>query len=437
MKDESAPLTIQSYPQAIMHFDGDAFFAAVETAMHPALRGRPVVTGRERGIIACANYPAKALGIKRGVALHEARRICPELVVLPSDYETYSIYSKRMFDIARKYTPTVEEYSIDEGFADLGGLRRLHRMSYDDIAREIQSEIEAELGLTVSVGLSLSKGLAKLASDFRKPNGFTALPGRYIHLLLQRTPLEDVWGFGRNTVQMLRKFGLRNAYDFVSKPEAWAKARMGKVGVEIWRELRGEMVHPVQTSEVPPRLSISKTKTFSPPSAEREHVRARLVRNAESAFIKLRRHKMKTSSLLVVLRRKNYDSSGVEARLNRATSAIGEALPAIGLLFDKLFAPGTEYRATTIVLGRLEPDSVRQYELFSDNLRIEKLEHVSEAIDRVNARFGKHKINTGSALYLREDSDSERNQLPWRKGTLLEGETRRQRIYLPRWDMEV
>jgi DNA polymerase IV len=435
MNDEDRPLTIRSYPQAIMHFDGDAFFAAVETAVHPELRGKPLVTGQERGIIACANYPAKALGIKRGVALHEARRICPELVVLPSDYETYSLFSKRMFDIARKFTPVVEEYSIDEGFADLAGLRRLHRMSYEDIARAIQREIKSQLDLSVSVGLSLSKGLAKIASDFRKPQGFTAVPGRHIHLLLQRTPLADVWGFGANTVAMLGKFGLRTAYDFVSQTESWAKARLGKVGVDIWRELRGESVHPVRTTADPPRLSISKTKTFSPCSCDRDYVRARLVRNAESAFIKLRRHQLRSKSLSVFLRRQDYGASAAEARLNRPTAAIVEALPAIEQLFDSLFRAGVEYRATGIVLGQLASEGARQYELFSDNLRIEKLEQISQAIDLVNARYGKHKINTGSALYLRETPGGERNRPAWRKRELLDGESERKRLYLPRLDI--
>ncbi len=437
MNDEVRPISTGNYPQAIMHFDGDAFFAAVETAMQPRLQGKPLVTGQERGIIACANYPAKALGIKRGISLHEARRICPELIVLPSDYESYSIYSKRMFEIARRYTPAVEEYSIDEGFADLGGLRRMHRMSYEDIARGIQADVERELGITVSIGLSLSKGLAKLASDFRKPSGFTAVPGRYIHLLLQRSELADVWGFGRNTVQMLSKFGLRNAYDFVCKPEAWARERMGKPGVEIWRELRGDSVHPVVAAEAAPRLSISKTKTFTPASSEREYVYARLLRNLESAFIKLRRHELKTRSLTIGLRKKNYDGIGAEAVLNRPTSATSEAAPVAAALFDRIFEQGSEYRATTVVLGKIDIERGRQYDLFADNIRIEKMEVVARAVDAVNSRFGKHKVHSGTTLYLNQVRENERTKLPRRKTDLLDGETFRQRINIPRLDIDV
>jgi DNA polymerase-4 len=137
-----------------MHMDGDAFFTSVEQSMHPRLKGRPVVTGKERGIIACASYEAKALGIKRGVSLWEAKRICPDLVVLPSDYESYSIYSKRMFEIMRRYTPEVEEYAIDEGFADLTGMRRLFRCSYPGIiaapAREWPMRVERSCNANAS-----------------------------------------------------------------------------------------------------------------------------------------------------------------------------------------------------------------------------------------------------------------------------------------------
>ena len=290
LADEAAPaagdrpLMLYSFPRAILHIDGDAFFASVEQAMAPALKGKPIVTGKERGIISCASYEAKARGVARGMPLFDAKRKCPELIILPSDYETYSLYSKRMFHIMRRFTPVVEEYSIDEAFADLTGLRRIYRTSYEEIARTIQGTIHDELGITVSVGLSLSKGLAKLCSKFRKPAGFTAVEGRHIHLLLQRTALEKVWGFGPNTVGLLGKLGLKTAYDFVIRPERWAERLLGKVGRELWNELRGRAVYTVRTGDPAPQASIIKSKTFTPPSRERAFVYAKLVRNLEAAF---------------------------------------------------------------------------------------------------------------------------------------------------------
>ncbi|MDF7825032.1 hypothetical protein P4B35_13500 [Pontiellaceae bacterium B12227] len=431
------PIMNASFPQAILHVDGDAFFTSVEQAMHPHLKGKPVVSGKERGIIACASYEAKALGIKRGVGLWEARKKCPDLVVLPSDYESYSIYSKRMFEIMRRYTPEVEEYSIDEGFADITGLRRLHHMSYKDIALKIQEQIHKELDLTVSVGLSLSKGLSKIASDYRKPHGITAVQGRHIHLFLKRIPLNEVWGFGPNTVQLLRKYGLQTAYDFIQRPEKWAQKMLGKPGLEIWHELRGVNLLPVTPDPKPANISIGKGKTFTTPSSDRAFVYAKLVRNVESAFIRLRRHKQRTKEIYISLRLKNYQQFGLGARLNRATDSTQEVLPMVNELFAKIYRPGCEYRTTQIWLTRLESAADTQFDLFEDRLQIDKLEKLSKTIDEINARFGKHKVCTGTALKISEAPRSDRAQLPWRKLNLLPGETDRQRLYLPRLNIKV
>ena len=112
------PLSIDSFPRAIVHIDGDAFFASCEQSRDPSLKGKPVITGKERGIAASLSYEAKALGVKRGMSLWEIKKICPDVIILPSDYETYSLLSKRLYSIVRRYTPTVEEYGIDECFKE-------------------------------------------------------------------------------------------------------------------------------------------------------------------------------------------------------------------------------------------------------------------------------------------------------------------------------
>lgn len=442
------PFTLLSFPRAILHLDGDAFFASVEQAIHPEYKGRPVVTGKERGIIACASYEAKALGVKRGIALYEAERKCPQLVVLPSDYETYSLYSKRMFAIMRRFTPTVEEYSIDEGFADISGLRRLFRKPYQEIALDMQATIRRELDLTVSVGLSLSKSLAKLASKFRKPAGFTAVRGRHIHLFLQRTPLEKVWGFGPNTVHLLTKHGLKTAWDFAVRPEEFAGQTLGKIGREIWNELRGNAAYQVNPEEKSTYATISKCKTFSAPSDDSNFIYAALIRNLESAFIKLRRYCLRARRLTVVLRRQDFSDTGVEAALNRPTAATQEAVPAARMLFETIYEPGTTYRATMVVLGKLEADENYQPDLFEDNLRVEKLIRVSRTLDAINGRFGKHTVSLGPALFLNPDFSqtksgcekcglkrqisAARSAKPLRKTSFLAGETARRRLNLPR-----
>ena len=201
--------SLHSWPRAIVHLDGDAFFTSCEEAIHPELKGKALITGGERGIVACASYLAKKMGIKRGVPLHEARKICPSLIILPSDYETYSLFSRRMFSIMRRFTPDVEEYSIDEAFADITGMRRVLHSSYEEIALKMKKEIERDLGITVSVGLSITKVLAKVASKHLKPAGMTVIKGRDIAQYLCDLPVEKVWGIGNATTNYLAKMGIR------------------------------------------------------------------------------------------------------------------------------------------------------------------------------------------------------------------------------------
>lgn len=434
---QPSSFTLSSFPRAIVHLDGDAFFAAVEQAIHPVWKGRPVVTGKERGIIACASYEAKALGIKRGVRLHEAQRMCRDLVVLPSDYETYCLYSKRMFNIMRRYTPLVEESSIDEGFADLTGLRRVFRVSYVEIARQMKQAIQDELDITVSIGLSLSKGLCKLASKHHKPNGLTAVAGHKIHVFLSRFPLGEVWGFGPNITAFLHKQGLVTAYDFAMMSEGWASKKLGKIGREIWNELRGNSVYPVVTEEKSDYATISKCKTFTAPSDHPEFIYAKLVRNVESAFIKARRHRLRARVLYAALRKKDYSQRGVEADLNRATSSPQEVMPLVRVMFDRLYEPGAEYRTTMVALGKLEEDRVDQFELFEDRLRIEQMRQASRAIDDAAERYGKHAVAIGTSLCLDRHRTTDRDEKPLRRKSLVPGETERQRINLPKLDIRV
>ena len=439
-----------------MHIDCDAFFTSVEQALKPELKGKPVITGKERGIVACASYEAKALGVKRPMRLWEAQKLLPGLICLPSDYETYSIYSKRMFEIIRRFTPAVEEYSIDEAFAELSGLRRLHRSGYEEIAWMIKQAVQKELGLTVSVGLSASKTLAKICSKEKKPDGFFVLRARELHLFLPKVALERVCGFGPNTVALLQKHGLRNVWDYVIRPEAWAKGLLGKIGVELWHELRGEAVYPIVTEAKDDYASISKTKTFTPPSEEKDFVRAQLVRNLESAFIKIRRHKLRAKQMAVFLKGQDFRSWGVEAALDRSTASTLDAVGLAGELFESIFRPGTLYRATGVALCKLEADRTAQYDLFDDVPRIESLKRIDRVLDDVNELYGKHALHLGTSLWLGKHRQSQfpslaakmklgqseqhvsaRGDLPERKTNLLKGETFRQHLGIPVWKVQV
>jgi DNA polymerase-4/DNA polymerase V len=327
-----------------LHVDADAFFASCEQAIHPELRGKPVITGKERGIVAAASYEAKAKGIKRGMRLFEVKKICPDAVMLPSDYETYSLFSIRMFEILRRFSPVVEEYSIDEAFVDLTGLRRRFRGPYGKIAQKIQQAIETELCITVSIGVSLSKVLAKIGSKHNKPHGLTLVPGRDIHLYLEKLPLDKVWGIGPNTAAFLGKFRVATALQFARKSEKFIQKYLSKPYQEIWHELNGRSVYPVVTESKDSYQSISKTKTFTPPSNNEEFIYGQLVKNLENACIKARRYRLAAQRLLVFLRRQDFKDTGVEIKLSSPSAYPINLFSALREGFECIYTSRERYR---------------------------------------------------------------------------------------------
>ena len=423
--------SLHSWPRAIAHIDGDAFFTSCEEAIHPELKGKALITGGERGIVACASYPAKKMGIKRGVPLHEARKICPSLIILPSDYETYSLFSRRMFDIMRRFTPDVEEYSIDEAFADITGMRRVLHSSYEEIALKMKKEIERDLDITVSVGLSITKVLAKVASKHLKPAGMTVIKGRDIAQYLCDLPVEKVWGIGNATTNYLAKMGIHYALEFAQLPEKTVLKKFTKPTVEIWQELRGKSVYPVTMEEKSSYASISKTKTFAPPTSNAEYLFAHLMRNMESACIKARRYSLAPNKIVVFLKKNDFHTVGSEAKLSRPCAFPLEFSGIIHDLFDSCYCPKDIYRATGVVLLNLETDTNIQYSLFDNPLQAEKIRGLYNVADELGQKFGKHTLHLGSSHLIDKLGKGRRGSPTSREKTQLKGETRRRHLGLP------
>jgi DNA polymerase-4/DNA polymerase V len=418
-----------------MHVDGDSFFASCEMAKDPSLRGRPVVTGQERGIVSSMNYEARRLGIRRAMPLHDIARTFPEAVILPSDYETYSIVSQRMYGIVRRYTPVVEEYSIDECFADLTGLRRVHHKSYEALAAAIKADMERELGMTFSMGLSATKTLAKLGSRHKKPAGLTAIRLIDAPAFLSAVPIEKVWGIGPNTSAHLQKLGIRSAREFTMRSEQWVKAHCSKPYVEIWHELQGRVANELDARGRDTYHSISKTKTFTPPSRDARFVFAELSKNIENACIKARRWGLATKEVFFFLKTKDFRYHGCEVRLSHPTAIPQEILREVARHFPQLFRADLQYRATGISLMKLSDARTVQLDLFGAALKSEGLKRVFESVDDMSARYGKHIVFLASSLKTMERrlKEGERGGPSTRTGARFQGETFRRRLGVAFW----
>lgn len=428
------PDILHSWPRAIVHIDGDAFFAACEQAMHPEWKGKPVVTGKERGIVATASYEARACGVSRATPLWQVKKLCPDAIIVPSDYESYSLYSKRMFEIMRRFTNLVEEYSIDEAFADITGLRRPLQGSYEDIARRMKEAIESELGITVSVGIAPTKVLAKIASDHQKPSGLTAVPGRAIEKFLRGHPCKDVWGIGPRTAAYCAQLGLTDSFDFARRDEAWILRHFTKPHYEIWQELNSISVYSVTTGEKSMYYTIGKTRTFTPPSSDARYVYGQLLKNVENACIKARRHGLAAKGVTVFLKRQDFGYDGTEISFTRATAYPMEIELLVRRAFTGLFRQRTQYRATGVTLTGLASASTSQLSLFELPLALEKMKQIYGAVDALAEKFGKHAVHLASSSSDNRAANQHatgRGDITLRKICRLKGETSRQHLTIP------
>lgn len=423
----------KSFPRAILHIDGDAFFASCEVALNPKLRGKPVVTGKERGIASAMTYEAKRKGVTRGMTISEIKKVCPDAIILPSDYETYSLFSQRMYSIVRRYTPEVEEYSIDECFADLTGLRRVHRASYGQIAARIKEDLEKELGMTFSIGVAPTKVLAKVASKWNKPAGLTIIPGKQIHTFLAALPIEKVWGIGPSTASFLWKQGIKTAFDFAAKSETWVKEKLSKPHLESWYELRGTSVYDLNPREGQDQQSISKTRTFTPPSNDRHFVFSQLSKNIENACIKARRHGLVARELSFFLKTQDFHYKAIDLKLTTSVAVPQVIVDMVKEHFMQIFDPKILYRATGVALRHLSPVEHNQLDLFGQTVKVDKLSSVYEVVDRLAHRFGKHTLFLASSMRAMKEPQhkgarggtTERRKLQWK------GETERRRLAIP------
>jgi DNA polymerase-4/DNA polymerase V len=388
------------FPRAILHLDGDSFFASVEQALDWRLRGKPVVTGAERGAATALSYEAKAKGARRGMSLREIRQLCPDVIVVPSNYTAYSLYAHRMYSIVRQFTPLVEEYSIDECFADITGLEERFG-SYEAAALAIKKQLEQDLAITFGVGLAPNKTLAKVASAYRKPAGFTPLPLESIPAFLAELPVGGIWGIGFRTSMKFEGLGVRTAGALASKDLAWLQEHhISKPYKQIWSELNGACVKDVcaDTSGADDRIgSIMHSRTFTP-SRDRAFVLSQVAKNLEGACAKARRHGVKARFCRFYLKTQSFTYAGLALDVQVPLADPRAFLRAIEARFDDVYELGEQYRATGVTLSGITADAAVTPDLFGASDAAEQEAPLIAAIDRMNHKYGRHTVFLGESM---------------------------------------
>lgn len=396
-KSNTIENVVMARKSVIALVDCDSFFVSCEQSVNSELKGRPVcvMSGRGQCVIS-RSKEAKKLGIRMGMPYFQIEGQMKKATYINANHELYSKISKKVMTILKNFSPKVEVYSIDEAFVDLTGLERLYKKNYLEIAQMIREEVLKHTDIPVSIGVSSSKSLAKLASDKAKTmgEGVFLIGARKIVPLLQNTSIDEIWGIGKNLSILLRKNGILTAYELVCQDDLWLNKQIGIRGLEMKHELLGEMVSPV-SNEVKLPKSIQKTSALAKFSSDKNYLKNSLNYHIHRACVKLRGINAKCKGVSIFLRTKDFRVFCEKKVLNVATDFELEISDIVFTLLDKLYNPNILYRSTGVILDTFTMNDEAQMSLFADEKVDEKKEKLSKCFDKLEARFGKDIIQTG------------------------------------------
>lgn len=380
---------------SIAHMDCDAFYASVEKRDDPTLRDRAVIVGGgTRGVVSTCCYIARIKGVRSAMPMFQALKLCPEAVVVKPRMAVYAEVSRAIRAMMETLTPLIEPLSLDEAFMDLTGTARLHGASPAVILARLQKRIEAELGLTASVGLAHNKFLAKIASDMDKPRGFSVIGRAETADFLRTKPVRIIWGVGSATQAALDKAGIRTIADLLRWDQRDLVARFGAMGDRLYHLARGRDTRRVARDEA--MKSISSETTFDADTADRDALEGHIWRLAETVADRAKAKglsgrivtlKLKRADFTLVTRRHSLDRPTQAAdRLWREAQALLAALPDAG-----------PFRLIGVGLSDLTPGAApEEGDLLDPGARAR--DRAERATDAIRARFGKDAIIRGRAL---------------------------------------
>ena len=381
----------------IIHIDMDAFYASVEQHDNPALKGLPVIVGgdpEKRGVVSAASYEARVYGVHSAMPSSQARRLCPQGSFLPVRMHRYREVSGEIFRILREYTPLVEPLSLDESFLDVTGSEKLFGPVLQ-IAREVKRRILETTGLTASAGIAPNKFLAKIASDFKKPDGLVQIKPDEVREFLRELPISKLWGVGKATEEVLKGMGILKVGQLALFPAEKIERKLGKFGLELMALARGEDERPVSPDA--DAKSISQEETFTPDLETPDQMKRILLDQAEQVGWELRKQKLKGSTVTVKVRYPDFTLVTRSLTLPFPTDqGIEIYQTAMKLL---LRTEALQRRARLLGVGisnLLHRDDPEQYLLFDS--RRQKTERSVQAMDRIWEKFGSQAIQRASLL---------------------------------------
>jgi len=319
----------------IIHIDMDAFYASVEQRDNPELRGVPMAVGglSDRGVLATASYEARKFGIHSAMSTKKAMELCPQLVVVPGDHAKYKQVSMQIHEIFHEYTDIIEPISLDEAFLDVTE-NKLHIELAVDIAKEIKQKIKERLNLTASAGVSYNKFLAKIASDYKKPDGlYVVHPDRALDFIA-KLRIEQFWGVGSVTAQKMHKLGIFNGANLRERSLFGLTREFGKAGVIFYNFARGIDDRPVEATYI--RKSVGCETTFEQDIFKKSAVTIELYHVAEELIRRLNKNNFQGYTLTLKVKFHDFKQITRSHTDSRPFTDMNHILPAAKMLFNEV-----------------------------------------------------------------------------------------------------
>ena len=376
----------------ILHCDMNAFYASVEIQRHPELRGKPVaVCGSQEerhGIVLTANYVAKPRGVKTGMAIWQARQVCPDLVILPPDMAEYIRISHYAREIYEDYTDQVEPFGLDENWLDVTGSVGLYG-SPMTIAQEISSRIKKELGITASIGVANNKVTAKLGSDYKKPDAITRIEADNYKEVVYPLPVESLLYVGPATSRNLRAVGINTIGRLAECPVELLVRRLGKMGIVLQMFAAGRDVSSVQRSDHVPNIkSVGNSATTPRDLVAEADVQLMLLLLAESVCTRMRELASRCTVVEISVRDSELRTFSRQKKLLRP-SCSSQELAEVGMsLFRRSYDWSRPIRSIGIRGAGLVEATEQQLSLYADDRRRDKWEQIDKAVDWLRERYG-------------------------------------------------
>ena len=387
-----------------MHVDLDSFFVSVEQVLNPELKDKPIVVGgnpKRRGVVATASYEARAFGLHSGMPLVTAARLCPGAIFIEADFARYREFSQKFMAILNDFSPSIEPMGIDEAYLDVTGFESIHG-SIRQMAHKIKQRVRNELGLCASIGIASCKVVAKVASDFSKPDGLIEVAQGEERNFLAPLPVGKLPGVGKQSVQVIKDLGVHTIGELAQMPSHTLKSHLGSAGEVLHRLANG-----IDDSQVLPpgeAKSISRETTFAEDTRNYSFLEATLWAQSERVGADLRRQGKQAKCVTLKLRYADFSTITRSHTLRHSVGTDQEIFETgIGLLNGVLETERKAVRLIGIGVSSLVGVSL-QATLFSPSTG--KLEQLNKAVDRIRTKYGFDAIQTGRATRLEDISNT-------------------------------